>query len=141
MVRLLVWVLLLLASCDTSQNLGLVVTTPAEAEESVRMVVPFSGRSTANMVRVPVGDGSVTVFAAVFRSAPNRGLRSRPAASVTQASRWPRGLSGSGINITPFTTGHFPWLAIARSFLRLSFHANRLASTTAKSPGDLMGQR
>jgi hypothetical protein len=50
-------------------------------------------------------------------------------------------LSGSGINITPFTTGHFPWLAIARSFLRLSFRANRLASTTAKSTGDLMGQR
>src|ERR1035437_2251537 len=78
MVHLLVRLLLGLASCDTSRDFGLVVTAPAEIEKSVRVIVSLTGRSTADMVRVPVGGGSVTVFAAIFRSAPNRGLRSRP---------------------------------------------------------------
>ena len=42
------------------------------------MIVTFSGRSTADMVRVPVGGGFVTAFAAIFGSAANRDLRSRP---------------------------------------------------------------
>jgi len=39
---------------------------------------PVSGRSTAGVVRVPVGGGTVTVFAGIFRITANRSLRSRP---------------------------------------------------------------
>jgi hypothetical protein len=42
------------------------------------MIVTFSGRSTADMVRVPVGGGFVTAFAAIFGSAANCDLRSSP---------------------------------------------------------------
>ena len=42
------------------------------------MIVPFSGRPTADMVRVPVGGRFVTVFAAIFGSQANRALSSCP---------------------------------------------------------------
>jgi hypothetical protein len=53
------------------------------------------------------------------------------AASVRQISRCPRGLVGSGMNWTPFTTFHLPLLSMARSDFRLAFFAYRFASAAA----------
>jgi hypothetical protein len=57
MVHLLVWLLLGLASCDTSLDFGLVVTAPAEIEKSVRVIVSLCGRlasTTAKSTGEPV---------------------------------------------------------------------------------------
>ena len=58
------------------------------------MIVPLPGRPAADMVRVPIGGKTVALFAGIFRSAPNRGLRSRPSCvrhadlSLTAGVEW-----------------------------------------------------
>jgi hypothetical protein len=65
------------------------------------MVVPFSGRPTADEVRVPVWGRFATVFAASLGSPAYYCWRSHPCASVTQISRWPRGFPAwAGFEIT-----------------------------------------
>jgi hypothetical protein len=78
------------------------------------MIVPFSGRPTADMVRVPVGGRLVTVFAAIFGSQANRALSSCPRSIRHTDLRWPPGVEWIGdkhhtIHYRPFSvTGNRP---------------------------------